>query len=109
MGVALLDTSAVIGFLDRGDAFHRDAVTQIEELLRAGTRLAISAITWSETLSGALQGHQPEDAVREFLEDFSIAALAVDQAVAEQAAALQAAYAAAGPGASGAACARPTR
>jgi predicted nucleic acid-binding protein len=97
VGVALLDTSAVIGFLDRGDAFHRDAVTQIEELLRAGMRLAISAITWSETLSGALQGHQHEDAVREFLEDFSIAVLAVDRTVAERAAALQAAYAATGP------------
>jgi predicted nucleic acid-binding protein len=96
VGVALLDTSAVIGFLDRGDAFHHDAVVQIEELLRAGTRLAVSAITWSEALSGALQGHQPEDAVREFLEDFSIAVLPVDRTIAERAAALQAAHAAGG-------------
>jgi predicted nucleic acid-binding protein len=96
VGVALLDTSAVIGFLDRGDAFHHDAVTQVEELLRAGTRLAVSAITWSETLSGALQGHGSEDAVREFLEDFSIAVVVVDRAIAERAAALQAAHAARG-------------
>lgn len=96
MGVALLDTSAVVGFLDRADAFHRDAVIQIEELLRAGTRLAVSAITWAETLNGALQGHQTEEAVREFLEDFSIAVLPVDRAIAERAAALQAAHAAGG-------------
>jgi predicted nucleic acid-binding protein len=94
VGVGLLDTSAVVGFLDRGDAFHRDAVVQIEELLRAGTRLAVSAITWSETLSGALQGHQSEEAVREFFEDLSIVVLAVDRTIAERAAVLQAAYAA---------------
>jgi predicted nucleic acid-binding protein len=92
MGVALLDSSAVIGYLDETDALHPSAVAEIESALRAGGTLAISAVTWSETLHGALLGHLPEGELRELIADFTIDVLAIDAEVAEQAALLQSAY-----------------
>lgn len=92
MAIALLDSSAVIAYLVEDDALHADGVEAIESVMRHGTSLAMSAVTWSETLHGALLGHLPEASLRELVEDFGIAILAVDADVAEQAAALQRAY-----------------
>jgi len=58
----------------------------------AGNSLAMSAVTWSETLHGALLGYYPEAELRELVADFGIEILDVDVKVAEQAAALQKAY-----------------
>ncbi len=96
MAVALLDSSALIAFLDGDDALHPSAVTVIEELLRAGTRLAISAVTWAEVLNGAYQGHHDERIVRGFVADLGVSILPVDAEVAEHAAFLQSRYAASG-------------
>lgn len=93
MGVALVDSSAYIGYLDVGDALHAHAVEVVEGLLRAGSPLAISAVTWAEVLRGAHQGHHDEEMVRGFVADFNVAIVAVDAEVAEQAATLQAQYA----------------
>jgi predicted nucleic acid-binding protein len=92
VAVALVDSSAIIAYLVEDDALHESAVRAIESAMRAGKSLAMSAVTWSETLHGALLGYYPEAALREFVEDFGIEILAVDAAVAEQAAALQKAY-----------------
>jgi predicted nucleic acid-binding protein len=92
VAVALVDSSAIIAYLVEDDALHASAVTTIESAMRAGKSLAMSAVTWSETLHGALLGYFPESALREFVEDFGIEILAVDAAVAEHAAALQKAY-----------------
>jgi predicted nucleic acid-binding protein len=92
VAVALLDSPAVVAYLVEGDALHGSAADAIESTMRSGTSLAISAVTWSETLHGALLGHFPEEHLREFVEDFGIAILGVDVEVAEQAAALQKAY-----------------
>lgn len=93
MGVALLDSSAFAGYLDRTDALHADAVDVIEGLLRGGSSLAISAVTWAEILNGAHQDHHDEEQVRGFVRDFGVAILVVDAEVADTAAALQAGYA----------------
>jgi predicted nucleic acid-binding protein len=92
VAVALVDSSAIIAYLIEDDALHDSAVDAIESAMRAGTSLAMSAVTWSETLHGALLGYFPQAELREFVADFGIAILAVDAAVAEQAAALQKAY-----------------
>ena len=92
MVVTLLDSSAVVAYLVNDDALHKAAVQTIESAMRVGTSLAISAVTWSELLHGALLGYFPENVLREFLEDFGIAVLAADLAVAEQAAVLQKGY-----------------
>ncbi len=91
--VALLDSSAFAGYLDRSDALHVDAVDAVEGLLRSGSSLAISAVSWAEMLNGALQGHHDVEDVRGFVRDFGVAIVPVDTDVAETAAALQAAYA----------------
>lgn len=92
MAVALLDSSAVVAYLTDGDTLHDDAVQAIESTVSAGTPLAISAVSWSELLNGALLGHLPENELREFVADFGIDILGVDADVAEHAAALQNAY-----------------
>ncbi len=92
MAVALLDSSALVAYLIAGDTLHTAAAREIETSVRAGRRLAISAVTWSEVLHGALLGHLPETALRELVADFGVAILAADERVAERAATLQRAY-----------------
>jgi predicted nucleic acid-binding protein len=98
VGVALLDSSAVVAYLYADDALHVDAVDAIEGAMRGGASLAISAVTWAELLNGADIGHQEQEVVRGFIGEFGITILAVDAVVAEQAAALQGAYARTGRG-----------
>lgn len=92
MAVALVDSSAIIAYLVEDDALHAGAVEAIESAMRDGASLAMSAVTWSETLHGALLGYVPERVLRDFVEGFGIEILAVDADVAEQAASLQKAY-----------------
>ena len=92
MAVALTDGSAIIAYLVEDDALHDSAVRAIETAMRSGKSLAMSAVTWSETLHGALLGYVPEAELREFVRDFGIEVLDVDVDVAEQGAALQKAY-----------------
>jgi predicted nucleic acid-binding protein len=96
VGLALLDSSTVIGYLDAEDLLHAEASAAIEVAMRSGTGLAISAVTWAELLHGAFVGYRDEAAVREFAVDFGVEVLPIDAAVAERAADLQASYA--GPG-----------
>lgn len=86
MGVVLLDSSAVVGFLQPDDALHDAAYAAIGRAVRAGDYLAISAVTWTEILTGAALGHREEATVRGFVADFGIEIAAVDAAVAERAA-----------------------
>jgi predicted nucleic acid-binding protein len=92
VAVALLDSSAVVAYMVEGDTLHESAAQAIESAVRGGASLAISAVTWSEVLHGALLGYFPEDALRELAEDFGIEVLAADAEVAEAAAALQKTY-----------------
>jgi predicted nucleic acid-binding protein len=96
MAVALLNSSAVIAYIDAGDALHDAAVAAIESAVSVGSTLAISVVAWSELLHGAVLGHHPEEAVREFVEDFGVDILDVDRDTAEHAMTLQAAYHATG-------------
>jgi predicted nucleic acid-binding protein len=86
MGTVLLDSSAVVGFLQPDDTLHHAAFAAIGGSVRAGDYLAISAVTWTEILTGAALGHREEEIVRGFVADFAIAILPVDAAVAERAA-----------------------
>lgn len=86
MGTVLLDSSAVVGFLQPDDTLHDAAYTRIGDAVRAGDYLAVSAVTWTEILTGAALGHREEATVRGFVADFAIAILPVDAAVAERAA-----------------------
>lgn len=88
MAVAL-DSDAVVGFLDAGDALHRAADAAIRELLQR-ERLVVSAVTFAEVLTGARRGHHDEAVVAAFFADLISAVLPVDLAVADIAARLRA-------------------
>ena len=81
----VLDSDAVIGFLDEDDALHRAADAEIRKLL-GEQRLLVSAVTYAEVLTGAKLGHHPEKQVAGFFAELISEMIPVDVAVAEQAA-----------------------
>lgn len=90
MGVALLDSSVVVAFLDGDDALHGEA----DAAVRAAARehgLAVSAVTVAEVLTGAKLGHHDETILRRFLVEVVGARFPVDEQIAERAAELRAA------------------
>lgn len=86
--VALLDSVAVAGFLDRDDAVHAAADARVRELAGRDT-LIVSVITYAELLTGAGLGHDAQSAVRGFFEQLIDEIYSVDRAVAERAAQLR--------------------
>ncbi len=87
MGV-VLDSDAVVGFLDRDDALHIAADTVVRELVRE-RRLLVSAVTYAEVLTGARLGHHDEAQVRGFFSQLISTVLPVDVTVADKAADLR--------------------
>jgi predicted nucleic acid-binding protein len=85
----VLDSDAVIGFLDHDDALHQAADSAIRELAREQILLA-SAVTYAEVLTGARIGHHNEEQVDGFFADLISAVLPVDIEVAGLAADLRA-------------------
>ncbi|ADB50705.1 type II toxin-antitoxin system VapC family toxin [Conexibacter woesei] len=90
MGVALLDSSVVIAFLNGDDALHRAADRTVREVAREHG-LAVSAVTIAEVLTGAKLGHHDETIMRRFLSEIVGARFPVEEQVAERAAELRAA------------------
>jgi predicted nucleic acid-binding protein len=86
--VALLDSVAVAGFLDRDDAFHAAADARVRELAGRET-LVVSVITYAELLTGAGLGHHEQSAVRGFFGQLIDEVYGVDRPVAERAAELR--------------------
>ncbi len=89
MGLTLLDSSVVVGLLYADDALHAASVAALEAEVDDRQHLALSAVSWSEVLTGVgLQG-AGADQVRAFLYKGRIAIIGIDQAVAEYAAELR--------------------
>ncbi|MHB8492529.1 MAG: PIN domain-containing protein [Solirubrobacteraceae bacterium] len=88
MAVVLLDSVAVVAYLDATNAFHRAA----DEAISAAAgehRLIASAINYAEVLTGAKLGHRDEEIVRGFFADLVAEIVPVDREVAERAAELR--------------------
>lgn len=85
----VLDSDAVVAFLDRTDALHDAADEAIRDLL-VKDRLLASAVTYAEVLTGARLGRHDENQVRGFFADLVSTILPVDAEVADQAADLRA-------------------
>jgi predicted nucleic acid-binding protein len=81
----VLDSDAVVGFLDRKDALHDAADAAIRNLVHE-QRLLISVVTYAEVLTGARLGHHDEDQVRGFFAQLISEVLPVDMNVADKAA-----------------------
>lgn len=84
----VLDSGAVVGFLDRQDALHDAADAAVRELVR-GNRLLASVVTYAEVLTGARLGHHDEGEVTGFFAGLLSGVLPVDVAVADKAADLR--------------------
>ena len=84
----VLDSDAVIGFLDRNDALHEAADAAIRNLV-GKERLLVSAVTYAEVLTGARLGHHDERQVKGFFSDLISEVLPVDVNVADTAADLR--------------------
>jgi predicted nucleic acid-binding protein len=85
----VLDSDAVIGFLDRSDALHSPAEARIGELLAGGEPLIASVVTFAEVLAGAKLGHHDEGPVRGFFSDLITEIVPVDVEAGERAAELR--------------------
>ena len=81
----VLDSDAVVGFLDREDALHDAADGAIRDLVRE-QRLLVSVVTYAEVLTGARLGHHDEGQVRGFFAQLISEVLQVDMTVADKAA-----------------------
>ena len=80
MGVALLDTSVVIGALNRDDALH-EAAGDAVRAERDRHALAISALTYAEILVGPLRaGGRAVEVVERFAAQVRIVGLSPDVA-----------------------------
>jgi predicted nucleic acid-binding protein len=85
----VLDSSVVVGFLDRSDLLHGVADEEIRAIL-ATQQLFVSVITYAEVLTGARLGRHDEKRVTGFFTDLVSRILPVDVAVADLAAGLRA-------------------
>ena len=85
----VLDSAAVISFLDEDDALHPAADAAIRDLI-GEHRFYASAVTFAEVLTGAHLEHQDEEVVRGFFNDLVAEILPVETATAERAARLRA-------------------
>jgi len=87
----VLDSAAVVAFLDQDDALHGAADAAIRRLI-AEHRFYVSTVTIAEVLTGAKLHHHDEEVVRGFFDDLIAEILPVETATAEQAARLRAAH-----------------
>lgn len=100
MGLTLLDTGVVIGFLDRDDPFHLPAHDAIAAAIGGRGFLALSAVSQAELLTGVGLGHHPEGLVTGFLRDLAVRIIPVDERVAVRAAEIRSTHTERGSGGS---------
>src|SRR4051812_36994894 len=89
MAVVVFDSDVLIGFLNRDDAHHTDAVATVRAALVPGTRRMLCAVNYAEILIGPVRAGAQEH-VGQMLVQFNIETIEVDMALAERAAAVRA-------------------
>jgi predicted nucleic acid-binding protein len=87
----VLDSDAVVGFLDSGDSLHDAADVAIRELVREQP-LVVSVVTYAEVLTGARLAHQREGMALGFFSKLISEILPVDTKIADVAATLRASH-----------------
>jgi predicted nucleic acid-binding protein len=87
--VTLLDSVAIVAYLDATNVFHGSAVTAIERDIRTGPLIA-SAVNYAELLTGAKLGHRDEALTRGFFRDLIAEVVPVDVRVADRGAEIRA-------------------
>jgi len=85
----VLDSDAVVGFIDVADALHDAADTALRDL--AGKqRLVVSVVTYAEVVTGARIGHHDLGLVAGFFADVISRIVPVDVEIADRASELRA-------------------
>ena len=85
----VLDSDAVVGFLDVADALHAVADAAIRDLATQ-QRIIVSVITYAEVLTGARIGHHKVDHVAGFFADVVSRIVPVEVEIADRASELRA-------------------
>ncbi|HXN39978.1 MAG TPA: PIN domain-containing protein [Solirubrobacteraceae bacterium] len=88
MGLILLDSTVIVGFLDADDALHEVTVDRFQSLAGKHPFVA-SVITYAEVMTGVSLGHHAQDSVEGFFDVLLKALLPVDRRLAARAAALR--------------------
>ncbi len=88
MGLILLDSAVIVGFLDADDAFHDITVARFKEIIGSHPLLA-SVVSYAEVMTGVSLGHHPKERVDGFFDTLVKELLPVDRSVAARAAMLR--------------------
>ena len=88
MGLILLDSTVIVGFLDADDALHDVSVARLKEIAGSHPLLA-SVISYAEVMTGVSLGHHPQERVDGFFNVLIKDLLPVDRPVAVRAAELR--------------------
>jgi predicted nucleic acid-binding protein len=88
VGLILLDSTVIVGFLDADDALHEVTVAKFKEVVGSDPLVA-SVISYAEVMTGVGLGHHPKENVEGFFDAFVKDLLPVDRQVAARAATLR--------------------
>lgn len=88
MGLILLDSTVIVGFLDADDALHEVTVARFKEIIGSGP-LAASVVSYAEVMTGVSLGHDHQESVDGFFDALVKDLLPVDRLVAARAATLR--------------------
>jgi len=88
VGLILLDSTVIVGFLDADDALHEVAVGKFREIVGSHPLVA-SAVSYGEVMTGVALGHHPKKHVDRFFDVLIKDLLPVDRPVAARAAELR--------------------
>jgi predicted nucleic acid-binding protein len=88
VGLILLDSTVIVGFLDADDALHEAAVARFKEIVGSHP-LIVSVISYAEVMTGVSLGHHPQQHVEGFFDVLVKDLLPVDRPIAARAAALR--------------------
>lgn len=88
MGLILVDSTVIVGFLDADDALHEVTVARLKETAGSHSLLA-SVISYAEVMTGVSLGHHPQQRVDGFFDALIKDLLPVDRAIAARGATLR--------------------
>ena len=88
MGLILLDSTVIVGFLDADDALHEVTVAKLKQIVGSHPLVA-SVISYAEVMTGVSLGHHPREQVDGFFDALVKDLLPVDRQVAARAATLR--------------------
>jgi predicted nucleic acid-binding protein len=88
VGLILLDSTVIVGFLDADDALHEVAVSRLKEIIGSDPLVA-SVVSYAEVMTGVSLGHHPRESVDGFFDALIKDLLPVERRVAARAATLR--------------------